>query len=87
MDLLSSLDPTALCVVLLVLALTLLWAYVSVSGARREQPKLSALYEQTTLRPTAGQSKAGKTKGKSKQVRRVCRMRNVVLTKLLMCYN
>ena len=78
MDLLTSLDPTAVCITLLVVALTLLWLYVSMTGARREQPNLSALYEQTSLRPsssTSGQSSrspraaSAKGKGKSKQVR------------------
>ena len=78
MDLLTSLDPTAVCITLLVVALTLLWLYVSMTGARREQPNLSALYEQTSLRPSSaasGQSSrspraaSAKGKGKSKQVR------------------
>lgn len=73
MDWLMNLDPTAVCVTLLVVGLTLLWVYVSMSGTRREQPNLSALYEQTPLRPSAGQSKnhrQTKGKAKGKQVRR-----------------
>ena len=63
-----------MCITLLIVAFTLLWLYVSMSGARREQPNLSALYQQTPLRPSAaGQSRspraAAKGKGKSKQVR------------------
>ena len=78
MDLLTSLDPTAVCITLLIAAFTLLWLYVSMTGARREQPNLSALYEQTSLRPSStasGQSSRSpraapvKGKGKSKQVR------------------
>ena len=88
MDLFVSLDPTAVCVGLLVLALTLLWAYVSLSGSRREQPKLSVLYEQTTLRPVSGQNKAGKAKGKGKQVRRIRQLyMHVQDYFLLMCSN
>lgn len=73
MDLLASVDPTAVCITLLIVALTLLWVYVSMTGTRKEQPNLSALYEQTPLRPNVGgQSrtpKVTKGKGKSKQVR------------------
>ena len=68
-----NLDPTAVCVTLLVVGITLLWLYVSMSGGRREQPNLSALYEQTPLRPNAGQFKNHrqiKGKAKGKQVRR-----------------
>ena len=77
MDLMTSLDPTAVCITLLIVTLTLLWFYVSMTGARREQPNLSALYEQTSLRPSSaasGQSSRSpraaptKGKGKSKQV-------------------
>ena len=81
MDLLTSLDPTAVCVTLLVVALSLLWCYVSVSGSRREQPNLSALYEQTTLRPSSGSAgqhrspRASKAKGKGKQVSRASQLR------------
>lgn len=64
MDWLASLsDPNAVCVGLLLLALTLVWAYVMLGGSRK-QPDLSALYE------TTGQGKrgGGKIKPKGRQV-------------------
>lgn len=89
MELLTSLDPTAVCITFLIAAaFTLLWLYVSMTGARREQPNLSALYKQTSLRPSstaAGQSSrspraaAVKGKGKSKQVRQSRSVDNFVV--------
>lgn len=45
MEWLTFIDPTALCVLGLILALTLLWGYVMVTSGKKEQPDLSLLYE------------------------------------------
>ena len=58
----SVVDPTTVCVGLLILALTLVWAYVMLGSAK--QPDLSVLYEKE---PGPGK-RAGKTRPKGKQV-------------------
>lgn len=65
MDWLASLsDPNAVCVGLLLLALTLVWAYVMLWSGRKQPVELSTFYE------TTGQGKrsGGKIKPKGKQV-------------------
>lgn len=57
-----SLDPTTLCVLLLVLALSGLWVYVTVVKGSTKQPNFNVLHEPVTKKaPT-------KNKGKRKQV-------------------
>lgn len=63
----SVVDPTTVCVGLLILALTLVWAYVMLGGSTK-QPDLSVLYEKE-----AGAGKrTGKTRSKGKQVGWLC---------------
>ena len=72
MEWLTFIDPTALCVLGLILALTLLWGYVMVSGRKKEQPDLSLLYESTSG-PKTGSGLAKKTsKTKPKKQVRLC---------------
>lgn len=60
-----SLDATAVCVGLLIVGLTAVWAYVMLGGSK--QPDLSALYKKDPS--GSGGKKAGKGgKAKSKQV-------------------
>ena len=60
-------DPTAVCVALFIVGLTLVWAYVMVGG-RSKQPDLSQLYAKETGEKGSGGRKGGKAKSKSKQV-------------------
>lgn len=59
--LLLDLDPTTLCVVLLILALSGLWAYVAFVKSNIRQPNFDLLHEQAS-------KKVPKNKGKRKQV-------------------
>lgn len=59
----SVVDPTTVCVGLLILALTLVWAYVMLGGSTK-QPDLSVLYE----KESGAGKRTGKTRSKGKQV-------------------
>ena len=64
MDLPDFLDPTTLCVALLVLALCLLWAYVMLFAGKPQQPNFSVLYEQDSGGPKPNKKQP---KGKNKK--------------------
>lgn len=66
MEWLVFIDPTALCVTALILALTLLWGYVMFSGGKKDQPNLSLLYEATTALPKAGSGTTAKRTSKTR---------------------
>jgi len=68
MDLLNLVDPTTLCVSLLMLALCFLWAYVSWNSSKPEQPNLSALYEPITPGPKGNNGKKNNKPKPKKQV-------------------
>ncbi len=62
-----SLDPTTLCVIFLIIALSALWMYVSVRNEGIQQPNFSLLHE-VAQKTTAVQPKGSKTKVKRKMV-------------------
>ena len=68
---LLALDASSLCVVILIVAFTALWAYVTFAKERAQLPNLtSAILEvaQKSNNGQAGNKKAPKSKSKKKQV-------------------
>ena len=60
-------NQTTICVILIILSVSILWIYVTVSRGKVVEPNFDVLYEKPSQQ-AAGSKKALKTKVKGKQV-------------------